>query len=128
MNLLEALERLNQPMAEDALPLRVFLACGFTPLHLETFLVAHLRNLCPARRIELKSGLFGDLIGNLERLQPEEHDSLAVVIEWADLDSRLGVRTLGGWQVENLTDIVETAKQSLARLEKTLRSIPPALP
>ncbi len=128
MNLLEALERLNQPTAESALPLRVFLACGFTPLHLETFLAAHLRNLCPARRVELKSGLFGDLIGNLERLRPEEHDALAVVIEWPDLDSRLGVRILGGWQVEKLADILEAVNHSLARLENALRAIPPALP
>src|SRR5438105_12633516 len=102
MTLIEALERLKLPVAEKARPLRVFLACGFTPLHLQTFLAAHLRNLYPACRVELNSGLFGDLIGNLERLRPEEHDALAVVIEWTDLDSRLGMRTFGGWQVQKL--------------------------
>ena len=49
----------------------------------------------PAAAVEFNSGLFGDLVGNLERLRPEEHDALAVVIEWPDLDSRLGLRTLG---------------------------------
>ena len=76
MNLIDALERLKIPVAEKARPLRIFLACGFTPLHLETFLAAHLRNLYPTRRVELNSGLFGDLIGNLERLRPEEHHAL----------------------------------------------------
>jgi hypothetical protein len=70
MALIDALERLKTPIAENARLLRVFLACGFTPLHLETFLAAHLRNLCPDRRVELQSGLFGDLVGNLERLRP----------------------------------------------------------
>jgi hypothetical protein len=116
VNLIEALELLKEPVSEEARPLRVFLACGFTPLHLETFLAANLRKLCPACRVELKSGLFGDLAGNLERLWPEEYDALAVVIEWQDLDSRLGLRMLGGWQVEKLPDIVSSVQASLERL------------
>jgi len=128
MNLIDALERLKLPVAENARPLRVFLACGFTPLHLETFLAAHLRNLSPACRVEVNSGLFGDLIGNLERLRPEEHEALAVVIEWADLDSRLGLRTLGGWQVERLPDILNSVSKSLERLMLALQRIPLTLP
>ena len=76
----------------------------------------------------MNSGLFGDLIGNLERLRPEEYDALAVVIEWQDLDSRLGLRTLGGWQVEKLTDIVNSANHSLERLMLALQGISLALP
>src|SRR5271156_3751166 len=123
MNLIDALERLKEPIAQSAPPLRVFLACGFTPLHLETFVAAHLRNFFPAHRIELNSGLFGDLVGNLERLQPEKHDALAVVVEWPDLDSRLGLRTLGGWQVEELPDIVNSVNRSLERLMRALQGI-----
>lgn len=128
MNLIDALERLNGPIAENARLLKVFLACGFTPLHLETFLAAHLRNLCPAFRVEVSSGLFGDLIGNLERLQPKDYEALAVVIEWSDLDSRLGLRTLGGWQVEKLPDIVDSANHSLERLMRALQEVSLALP
>jgi len=58
MNLIGAPERLKGPAAENAGPLRVFWACGFIPLHLETFLAADLRNLCPGRRVGLNSGLF----------------------------------------------------------------------
>src|ERR1700722_2795229 len=86
MNLIEALERVKAPVAENARPLRVFLACGITPLHLETFLAAHLRDFSPGCRVELNAGLFGDLVGNLELLRPEDFDALAVVIEWSDLD------------------------------------------
>ena len=128
MKLIDALERQKRPIAEGAQPLSVFLACGFTPLHLETFLGAHLRSFYPARRVELHSGVFGDLAGNLERLQPEGHDALAVVIEWADLDPRLGLRTLGGWQVEKLPDIVNSASDNLERLKRALQAVPLALP
>ena len=128
MNLIDALERLKRPVSANASPLRVFLACGFTPLHLGTFLSAHLRNLYPSCRVELKSGLFGDLIGNLERLRSEEHDALAVVIEWPDLDSRLGLRTLGGWQVDKLPDIVNSVDLSLKRLTLALQRLPFGLP
>jgi FkbH-like protein len=128
VNLIDALERLRKPVPENARLLRVFLACGFTPLHLETFLAAHLRNLRPAYRVDVKSGLFGDLIGNVERLQPEEHDALAVVIEWSDLDSRLGLRILGGWNVETLSDIVNSAELGLDRLIRAVQRISKVLP
>jgi len=128
VNLIDALELIKEPVAENAPPVKVFLGCGFTPLHLETFLAAHLRNLKPTCRVELNSGLFGDLVGNLERLQSEEHDAIAVVIEWPDLDSRLGLRTLGGWQAEKLSDIVNTVDQGLDRLMRALQRISAALP
>jgi FkbH-like protein len=128
MTLVEALEHVNRPVTENATPLRVFLACGFTPLHLETFLAAHLRNLYPTSRVELKSGLFGDLVGNLERLRLGDHDALAVVIEWPDLDSRLGVRSLGGWEVEKLPDIANSANRILERLTFALKRVAFNLP
>jgi len=42
MNLLAALEILKRPVSEGASGRDIFLACGFTPLHLKTFLAAHL--------------------------------------------------------------------------------------
>ena len=121
MNLVEALEIFKQALPEDAHPLRAFLACGFTPLHLQTFLAAHLRMRLPKQRVEVKTGLFGDLAGSIERLQTSECDILAVVIEWQDLDPRLGIRSLGGWRTTDLPDIVMSANQAAARLEQALR-------
>jgi hypothetical protein len=89
LNLLEALELTRKPAADDARPLRVFLACGFTPLHLQIFLGAHLREFFPEARIEIKTGLYGDLVGSLERLHASGLDALVAVVEWSDLDSRL---------------------------------------
>lgn len=50
------------------------------------------------------------------------------MIEWAVLDSRLGLRTLGGWQVEKLPDIVKSVDHSLERLTRALKGLPSALP
>lgn len=120
MKLIEALELLRRPVAETAPESKIFLGCGFTPLHLQTFLAAQLRVLFPQNRVGVKTGLFGDLCGNIERLQPDGFDSLAVVIEWGDLDPRLALRTLGGWRPAELADIVESASQTVARLQRGL--------
>jgi FkbH-like protein len=123
MTLIEALEIMKQPAAASP-SLRVLLACGFTPLHLQTFLAAHLRKVRSTHPVEVTTGLFGDLAGNLERLDSERYNAVAAAIEWTDLDPRLGVRTLGGWQLEKLPDILECSARSLERLAHALQHIP----
>src|SRR5208283_5414745 len=78
MNLLDALELLNRPIPEPASEQGIFLECGFTPLHLKTFLAAQLRLCFPKDRIEIKTGLYGDLAGNLERVQPSSRSVVCV--------------------------------------------------
>jgi len=121
VNLIEALEFLKQAVPEDEHPLKVFLACGFTPLHLQTFFAAQLRKRLPRQRVEVKTGLFRDLAGSIERLPSSGCDVLAVVIEWQDLDPRLGIRSLGGWRTADLPDVVKSANQAAARLEQAVR-------
>jgi FkbH-like protein len=128
LNLIEALDLSRRPAATDASPLRVFLACGFTPLHLQTFLLARLRQLLPDKRIEIKTGLYGDLAGTLERLDPAGFDALILPLEWSDLDSRLGIRTLGGWQVSVLPEILSSVDRQLARLERALKNAARSMP
>lgn len=124
MNLIEALEIIKKPQPEDASSVRVFLACGFTTLHLQTFLNAHLRRLSPATIIEIETGLFGDLLGNLQRLDSSRYSHVVVAMEWADLDPRLGIRSLGGWQVEKLPEILEQVALRLESIDQAVRSIP----
>jgi FkbH-like protein len=128
LNLIEALELSRKPVAEDARLLRIFLACGFTPLHLQSFLLAHLRQLFPEDRIEIKTGLYGDLAGTLERQNFTAMDVVTVLLEWSDLDSRLGIRSLGGWQVSDLSEIIVSAQLQLSRLERALREAARSLP
>ena len=122
LNLIEALELSKKPLPDGAKYFSVILACGFNPLHLQTFLHAHLRQALPDRRIQIKTGLFGDLAGTLERVSAGSHDALVVPFEWPDLDARLGVRTLGGWQVADLPEILSSVEMLLSRFERVLKT------
>jgi FkbH-like protein len=128
MKLIDALELLKQPVPNEAPDLKVYLACGFTPLHLQTFLAAQLQIRIARRRVRITTGLFGDLAGSIEHLDPSSLHALAVVIEWGDFDPRLGIRTLGGWRPSNLRDIVESAEQAAARLRRILLKISSVVP
>ena len=128
MTLLDALELLNRPIPEPVSTQGIFLECGFTPLHLKTFLAAHLRLCFPRGRIEIKTGLYGDLVGNLERVQPSGGSAVCVVVEWADLDPRLGIRSLGGWRSTGIPDIVESAHRQSERLAHLMQKLADSVP
>src|SRR5579862_7567258 len=97
MKLVEAFEILREGRPARAQSFRACLVCGFTPLHLETFFSAHLRSIFSDRNIHVSSGLYGDFWGNLERLDTTNTDVALVVMEWSDLDPRLGLRSSGSW-------------------------------
>jgi hypothetical protein len=129
MKLLEALEILKKPAEDDIPTQEVPLVCGFTPLHLATFLAAHLRVNNPTRPVVVHTGLYGDLAGNLERVHSERREGTAcVVIEWSDLDPRLGIRALGSWRSTNLADIVASARQQSERLTQIIRQTAERVP
>ncbi len=123
MNLLDAIELLKRPIPEPASDQGIFLECGFTPLHLKTFLGAHLRLCFPKDRIEIKTGLYGDLAGNLERVRPSSRSVICVVVEWDDLDPRLGIRALGGWRSSDIPDIVESARRQSEQLTHLMKQL-----
>ena len=99
----------------------VTLACGFTPLHLQTFLAAHLQSVLPDRRVEAETGLYGDLAGTLERASGS--DAIAIAIEFPDLDPRLGYRSLGGWGPAEESDIVGHVHASLQRIRAGIENV-----
>ncbi len=127
MKLIEALGVVRQPLPHDADPFPTVLACGFSPLHLQTFLEAHLRRRLPSRTVKVLPGLYGDLAGTLEN-PPLDAGAAVVALEWSDLDARLGYRLLGDWSPETLSDIAETATLQLARVLAALRALAPRLP
>jgi len=125
MNLLEALQIVSRARKEPGKPFRLSLACGFTPLHLETFLAAHMASRAPVTAVTVSHGIYGDLAGNLERSKPSDMDAAAVIIEWADLDARLGARSSGGWDPSRLTDIIQCVRMQLQRIGDGLRVLAP---
>jgi FkbH-like protein len=128
MKLIEALEIARRPVPDSAPKVRTFLACGFTPLHLPTFVSGHLRAQQEDLQVEFATGLYGDLCGSIERLDPSTVDLLVVALEWSDIDPRLGLRTLGGWRPSEIAGILESARSATARLEQALTRVAGRVP
>jgi FkbH-like protein len=120
MKLADALRIVQATPPPDAEKFSVYLACGIFPLHLSTFIAAHLLERLKNRSVEISTGLFGDLAGNLVSLRESTADAGAVVIEWSDFDPRLGLRRLGGWGPAVLPDIQATAQRSATHLLQLL--------
>jgi FkbH-like protein len=123
MKLLEALHLSRQPVTANAADFPVALVCGFQPVHLMTFLAAHLRLRLPERRISIVAGLFGDILGSLERIDPSDFQAVLIHLEWPDLDARLGVRQLGVWSIASEQEIASRARNFLDMLSKALSAI-----
>ena len=105
----EALAVLNAARAAPGRVARYVLVCGSTPLHLGTFVAAELQRRLPGDRVELATAPSGDLLSGLERCGRAEAEGAAVVLEWADLDRRLGLRDAAGWRPAQLADVVTHA-------------------
>lgn len=128
MKLSDALRIAHARPAADAPPFRLALATGFTPLHLGTFLAAYARQALGGRPVELTTGLFGDLPGSLQRMAGEPPDAVAVVVEWSDLDPRLGLRSLGSWAPGALSDLAAEAERRAAMLAGALKAVAKSAP
>jgi FkbH-like protein len=121
VKLIEALEIVRKDVPQGAKPFRVSLVCSFTPAHLQTFLHANLQLALSGHRIGITPGLYGDFWGTLSRLEQENPDAAVLVLEWSDLDPRLGLRSLGDWSPSALDDIL---KNSLSRCAQFRESLP----
>ena len=115
-----------------------YLVCGFEPLHLATLLRAHLlEGRIDQRNVEVCHGIYGDLRGNIESAERSPAIAAAMVLEWGDVDPRLGLRSAGGWSIEAKTDILETCLHRYTHLERAVERLavrmpvaiaPPSLP
>ncbi len=126
MRLGEALRTIGQAAGERKIA--VHLLCGFTPLHLETFIKAYLTLRFPGAGIQVRTGLFGDLEGNIQKARESGGDGAIAVIEWSDLDQRLGFRASAGWRSETLDDVVAQVTEKCRRIEARLLELAGAMP
>lgn len=126
MKLAEALTLLRGVPA-DAEPVEVYLACGFTPLHLKTLLAAEIWQ-ASHKKAEILTGLYGDLSGSLQTASKAGADHVACIVEWSDLDPRLGLRSLGGWGPALFPDIIENANRRMLEFEHALAEVSAGVP
>lgn len=121
MQLIEALKIIrDSSKSDDDSSHIVDLICGFTPLYLSTFLAAELTARYDAGSVEVRTGLFGDIPGSIQKGLAVPPELAIVIIEWSDLDPRLGYRSSGGWRPGRMADIVESAGIRLSQLEQSL--------
>jgi FkbH-like protein len=128
MTVSEALQIIRDARTRPEPPARMALACGFEPLHLATLATAHLQRRTRERCVEVRTGIYGDLLGNVERLSEEGGEALLVVCEWSDLDRRLGLRDLGGWRPADLADVLVHARGAAERLRAAIERAATRLP
>lgn len=128
MKLIEALTIIRKFSESQAEPFRVALVSGFTPLHLQTFLHAETQQLFGDRRVEVITGLYGNLTGTLENLKTSDLDAVAIVLEWSDIDPRLGIRQLGGWSPGGLDSILKRAQVYLGHLYSLIETVSSSVP
>src|SRR5260370_27497136 len=117
MRLSEALRINEQAVSATSPPRKVHLVCGFTPLHLETFVKANVRRNFPGEGVEIISGLFGDFEGNLRKATQAPAEGALLVLEWTDLDERLGLPSSAGLRSAILSDVLHQVPAKLRRLE-----------
>ena len=105
-----------------------FLVCGCQPLHLATFLHAHLLERFPDSPVEILTGLYGNFPGNLAKAAESPAMAATVALEWSDLDPRLGLRSSGGWSSRCQSDILATCRQRFLQVERAMRELAARMP
>lgn len=105
-----------------------FLVCGFEPLHLAPLFQAHLLERLPHSKVEVQTGIYGDLRGNVNLAASSSAIAAAVAMEWSDIDPRLGLRSAGGWGEESLADIPVNTLQMFSQLERSLVGLAARMP
>jgi FkbH-like protein len=132
MKLIDALQIVSAEGNRELPVLPVGLVCGFTPLHFQTFLEANLRLANRGQRTEIIAGLYGDFWGNLEKLNvwndSVKFNLATIVLEWSDLDARLGLRGLGSWAPSALPGIIENARARATQFVTTVERVSQEMP
>ncbi len=127
MTLSEALAIINARKSGGETKLH-YLVCGFEPLHLASLFRAHLLERLPDVNVEVRTGLYGDLRGNIEAASGSPAIAAAVVLEWCDIDPRLGLRAAGGWSDEAKADILASVPRRCAEIENSIGQLAARMP
>lgn len=128
MKLVEALNLVKTANKRAGEPFTCFVATGFNPLHLSTFLAAELSVLSLDRKIEIQQGLYGDLIGNLSRLADSYAEAGVVLLEWSDVDARLGIRSSACCSPAVCTDIIKTVSEHASEIRSRIQDAAARMP
>ena len=124
----QALALINARKGNERTTKLHYLVCGFQPLHLVPLLQAHLLERLPDADVEVRTGLYGDFRGNLELAASSQATAAAVILEWSDLDPRLGLRAAGGWSDDAKADILASTPGRYADFEAAIEKLAARMP
>ncbi len=101
----------------------VVLACGFTPQYLDVFISAYLYQYNPGKSIAITPGPYGNILEAIKLAEQTNSHALVILLEWSNLDPRLGYRSTGGWTRARLDDVIDQVESRLDRLRSALQAI-----
>lgn len=110
-------------LAQDADGFTVGLAFSASPVHLTTLLAAYAQLHRPDRRASVRTTPYGDLRSGLAELLADPPEATAVVLEWFDLDPRLGIRESATAAVTDVADLIATVESRRAGLVQALAAL-----
>lgn len=93
-----------------------------------TFLQGHFAQRFEREAADIQVGAYGDLAGTLAAAADSPAEAGTVIIEWSDLDPRLGCRSSGGWGPSAENDIVASCRQRVALLLRRLEHLASTMP
>ncbi len=79
-------------------------------------------------RVSIRTGLYGNVAGTLEGLHTGDLAGIALVVEYSDLDPRLGYREAGSWGPGALVDIGTAVETVLDRIATAVEGVDAGIP
>jgi FkbH-like protein len=124
MKLIEALSHLKEMKERRGGTVTCFLATGFNSLHLRTLVAAELAVAIQDKTVEVLCGIYGDLAQNIDRLKKSEPEIGIVVVEWPDLDPRLGIRSSARRTSLEPSDVLSAVRSRAVQLQQAIGKLP----
>ena len=103
-------------------PTQVFLSTSFTPSHLSALLTGYLLRDA-GHHPQIAIGPYGDLVASVTAAHESAADVIVVLVEWQDLDPRLGRREAVTAALPPSEEILRTVERRAARILKRLQTL-----
>lgn len=120
MQFSEALKKARNARMVKAPDFHIQLAAGCSPISLLAYLTAHLSDRTGTRRFNVSEAAYGEIIDSLKAAYSARPDGIALLLEYATLDPRLGLRRSSSWGDEAIVDILKNVRMRLELIRQVI--------